>query len=43
MAVIASKCQDIKVTLVDIDKKRINAWNDPNLDNLPTYEPGLKN
>tara|TARA_B100000073_G_scaffold82687_1_gene63315 strand:+ start:66274 stop:67638 length:1365 start_codon:yes stop_codon:yes gene_type:complete len=43
MAVIASKCQDIKVTLVDIDKKRINAWNDPNLDNLPIYEPRLKN
>ena len=43
MAVIASKCQDIKVTLVDIDKERINAWNDPNLDNLPIYEPGLKN
>ena len=42
MAVIASKCQDIKVTLVDIDKKRIDAWNDPNLDNLPIYEPGLK-
>ena len=43
MAVIASKCQDIKVTLVDIDKERINAWNDPDLDNLPIYEPGLKN
>ena len=43
MAVIASKCQDIKITLVDIDKERINAWNDPNLDNLPIYEPGLKN
>ena len=43
MAVIASKCQDIKITLVDINKERINAWNDPNLDNLPIYEPGLKN
>ena len=43
MAVIAAKCQDIKITLVDIDKERINAWNDPNLDNLPIYEPGLKN
>ena len=43
MAVIASKCPNIKVTLVDIDKGRINAWNDSNLDNLPIYEPGLKN
>ena len=43
MAVIANHCPEIKVTLVDIDFKKIEAWNDPNLDNLPIYEPGLKN
>ena len=42
MAVLADRCKDIKVTLVDIDKKRINAWNDKDLKNLPVYEPGLK-
>ena len=42
MAVIADKCSDVKVTLVDIDQKRINAWNDDDLNKLPVYEPGLK-
>ena len=41
MAVIALKCPDIKVTVVDINQDRINAWNEDNLDNLPVYEPGL--
>lgn len=41
MAVIAHKCPDIKVTIVDLNKARIDAWNDENLDNLPVYEPGL--
>jgi UDPglucose 6-dehydrogenase len=37
-AVIALKCPSIKVTIVDIDKDRINAWNS---ENIPVYEPGL--
>ena len=41
MAVIALKCPDIKVNVVDISQERIDAWNDTNLDNLPVYEPGL--
>ncbi len=41
MAVIASKCPNINVTVVDINHKRIEAWNDKNLENLPIYEPGL--
>ncbi|WP_159800574.1 UDP-glucose 6-dehydrogenase [Flavobacterium sp. MK4S-17] len=41
MAVIAHKCPDIKVTIVDINEQRIADWNDENLDNLPVYEPGL--
>jgi len=40
MAVIALKCPDIKVTVVDLNAARINAWNGP-LENLPIYEPGL--
>jgi UDPglucose 6-dehydrogenase len=38
MAMIASKCPDYEVTVVDIDEKRIRAWQS---DNLPIYEPGL--
>ena len=42
MAVIADKCPDILVNVVDINKDRIQKWNSPNLDELPIYEPGLK-
>ena len=38
MAVIADKCPDCVVTVVDINEKRIAAWNS---DQLPIYEPGL--
>lgn len=38
MAVIAAKCPQYKVTVVDISKERIAAWNS---DELPIYEPGL--
>ena len=41
MAVIALKCPNIKVTVVDLNQDRIDAWNDENTDNLPIYEPGL--
>lgn len=41
MAVIAKQCPHIRVTVVDVNPQRIAAWNDPNLDNLPIYEPGL--
>jgi UDPglucose 6-dehydrogenase len=41
MAVIAEKCPHIKVTVVDLNEKRIAAWNDVNVDNIPVYEPGL--
>jgi len=40
MAVIALKCPNIKVTVVDLNAERIAAWNGP-LENLPVYEPGL--
>lgn len=41
MSVIAQKCPSIEVTVVDINEKRIAAWNDEDLDKLPVYEPGL--
>ncbi|MFS4418548.1 nucleotide sugar dehydrogenase [Maribacter sp. 2307ULW6-5] len=42
MSVIANKCPDIQVTVVDINADRIAQWNTEDLDQLPIYEPGLK-
>ena len=42
MAVIAKNCPNIVVEVVDINQNRINAWNHKDLDNLPVFEPGLK-
>ena len=39
MAVIALKCPEINVHVVDINSTRIRAWNSSD---LPIYEPGLK-
>ena len=41
MAVIADRCRDVKVTVVDINQDRIAAWNNSDLSKLPVYEPGL--
>ena len=41
MSVIAKYCPDITVNVVDINTKRIDAWNSKDLSELPIYEPGL--
>jgi UDPglucose 6-dehydrogenase len=41
MAVIAKQCPHVKVTVVDLNSARIAAWNDPDTDHIPVYEPGL--
>jgi UDPglucose 6-dehydrogenase len=41
MAVIAQQCPNIKVTVVDLNEQRIAQWNDPDVANIPIYEPGL--
>ncbi len=41
MAVIADRCPQIQVTVVDLNAARIAAWNDSDLSRLPVYEPGL--
>jgi len=38
MAMMAKKCPHIVITIVDLNQKRIDAWNS---ENLPIYEPGL--
>ena len=42
MAVIADKCKDLKVIVVDLNKDKIDSWNNKDLTKLPVYEPGLK-
>lgn len=39
MAMIAHKCADTEVTVVDLNAERIAAWNSGD---LPVYEPGLE-
>jgi UDPglucose 6-dehydrogenase len=41
MAVIAEKCPDIKITLVDKNKDKIKLWNDNDYKKVPVNEPGL--
>jgi len=41
MAVVADRCSDVRVTVVDLNEDRIAAWNDHDLTKLPVYEPGL--
>ena len=38
VAMVALKCPDIEVVVVDINEVRIKAWNS---EELPIYEPGL--
>ncbi len=37
MAVIADKCPEIEVIVVDNNEERIAEWNGPNLDELPIF------
>ena len=43
MSVIADKCPDITVEVVDLNKERIEAWNNEDFKKLPVFEPGLEN
>ena len=41
MSVIADKCPEITINVVDLNIKRINAWNHSDVKNIPIFEPGL--
>ena len=41
MAVFANHCPNIKITVVDINQKRIDAWNSDNTAEFPIFEPHL--
>ena len=42
MAVIAKMCPQKKVNVIDINASKINSWNSVDLEDLPVFEPGLK-
>ena len=41
MAVLADKCPNLEINIVDVNVAKIKAWNSNDLDELPVYEPGL--
>ncbi len=41
MSVIALNCPDYRIDVVDVNKERINSWNNIDLSKLPIFEPGL--
>ena len=41
MVVIAEKCPNVTINVVDTNKEKIDAWNSKDLSNLPVFEPGL--
>ncbi len=41
MAVIADKCPNLNVEVVDLNEERIKKWNSKDINKLPVYEPGL--
>ena len=42
MSVIAANCPEYRVDVVDINEKRIEAWNSEDFSQLPIFEPGLE-
>ena len=41
MAVFADHCPDIEIKVVDVNKERIDSWNNSDTKKLPIFEPGL--
>ena len=42
MSVIANNCPDLEVNVVDVNKTRIDDWNNTDLRKLPIFEPDYK-
>ena len=42
MAVIADNCPNINITIVDLNKERIDLWNSDDITKIPIFEPGLQ-
>ncbi len=41
MTVMADRCPDLKINVVDSNQERIESWNSKDLTKLPIFEPGL--
>ena len=42
MAVLAEKCPNIQIIVVDVNEEKIRQWNSQDINNIPVYEPGLE-
>ena len=42
MAVLAEKCPDLQIIVVDVNEEKIRQWNSQDINNIPVYEPGLE-
>ena len=42
MSVITNNYPDLEVNVVDVNKTRIDDWNNTDLRKLPIFEPGLE-
>jgi len=42
MSVIADKCPNLTINVVDLNEERINLWNSDDLSKIPIFEPGLQ-
>ena len=43
MSIFAYYCPKTEITVVDINKNRIDAWNSKDPEDFPIFEPGLEN
>ena len=41
MTVIADKCPELEITVVDMNHEKISLWNDKDFTKIPIFEPGL--
>ena len=39
---MANHCKDIIFNVVDVNKEKINSWNNKDTSKLPIFEPGLE-
>ena len=42
MAVLAEKCPDLQIIVVDVNEEKIRQWNSQDINTIPVYEPGLE-
>tara|TARA_B100000886_G_scaffold340510_1_gene310648 strand:- start:3753 stop:5195 length:1443 start_codon:yes stop_codon:yes gene_type:complete len=42
MSVLAEKCPNLQIIVVDVNEEKIRQWNSQDINDIPVYEPGLE-